>query len=57
MLQNNETKDLICIDSTASKRIEFVYLTIEYRHRPGVFLCIASKFYLHLIYWFVLNIG
>ena len=39
MLLNNETtgKYLIYIDSTASKRIEFVCLTIEYRHRPGIF--------------------
>ena len=28
MLLNNETKDLICLDSTASKRIEFVCLPV-----------------------------
>ena len=28
MLLNNEAKDLICLDSTASKRIEFVCLPV-----------------------------
>ena len=55
---NHETKDLICIDSTASGRIGFVCLMVWNTAIDQEFsLCIATEFHLYLIYWVVLNIG